>query len=437
MNTINNDMIFEILKFLPIEALLNMAINHWFLNFTRNTIWPCIKSSNSTNIQNILKNYIFTSYYLNNVDDDHLSLIKNNTKIIDNCISIINCNIINGSHQLKFFCRVDLSECLNLSDQCLKYLNECEIVNLSFCNNITDVGISFLKNCKKISLKGCEKITDKGISKLVNCHTLNLSKCKNITDKGISNLRNCHTLILSDCIQLTDNGIKELHKCQELYLNNVNVTDDCLKILNCRILSLMKCDKITDVGMKYGKKYDMLNITFCDNITDEGIKNLNCKSIKLGNDNITDEGIKNLKNCEDVNLIWCISITDVGVAQLNCKNLKIYACPSVRFSNISEFKCRRLNVCGCPFMDDEKLRNFKGLELVDISKCNITDAGISHIENCKEVIMLHCFGITSQAILNLKCNKIVICECINLKINASHIICVSRNKCFQHNMMNY
>lgn len=415
MNTINNDIIFEILKFLPIDALLNMAVNHRFLKFTRNTTWPqTFKSKNLTKIKKILKYYSFKSYNFSetygdlcDIDDNHLHLLKNNTKMVRNFINLHNSKIINGSPKLKYFNQVDLSRCTNLSNECFENLSECEFVNLNYCHNITNENIYHLRNC----------------------HKINLQSCKQITDVGVAQLRNCSVLNLLYCNQITVNGIKELHKCKELFLGSPNISNDCLKFLNCDKLSLFDCPKITNEGMKYGKKYASLKLMWCDNITDEGIKYINSKSLYFYKINVTDEGLKNLNGCENINLSCCVSITDMGIIELDCKYLQIYDCPKISFSKISEYKFKHLNVSKWRYISDEKLQNFRGLETVNISECNVTDEGILHLKKCKKVIMVNCFNITRRGILNLECNTIIICECMNLNVNASNVVCVSKQKC--------
>ena len=314
---------------------------------------------------------------------------------------------------------------------------------------MTNSCLEFLGECEWINLKNCHNITDKGIGYLRNCHTLNLEGCQKITDVGLTKLGNCNVLYLSNCSGITDNGIKELCKCKELSFDSLDISNNCLKNLNCNKLSLFNCSKITDEGVKYGKNYKVLKLMYCDNITNEGIKNINCESLYLSNINVTDEGIKNinceslylsdinvtdkglknLKGCKKVSLFACDLITDAGISELDCNYLEIFCCRKLSFSKAHKYKFRQLKVSNWIRINDEILQNFRGLEMVNVSKCNITDEGIFHLKNCKKVILVECFKITRKAILNLKCDTIIICECMNLNIQSSNVICVSKHEC--------
>ena len=129
MEKIPQEIIIEILEYLPLQELLKMEqINKQFRKIIRENKW---------------KNLIV--YINKNMDD--VKLLKK---------FITNHNFIN----------YDFKDCEIITDKILKFLKKCHTLNLDGYNQITDHGLSYLTNCHTLKLYGCNKISQKLINEL-------------------------------------------------------------------------------------------------------------------------------------------------------------------------------------------------------------------------------------------------------------------------------
>lgn len=134
-------------------------------------------------------------------------------RITDESIKVISTSMTGLKH-------LNLSFCINVSDNCFKYINKMTQLNeliLRSCN-ITDTGIEYLNsnldNLTTLDLCFCESITDRTLQHIsvyiLNLKHLYLSHC-HITDVGISRLSktmfNLENLYLGQCHSITDNAI--------------------------------------------------------------------------------------------------------------------------------------------------------------------------------------------------------------------------------------
>lgn len=340
MNLINDDIIFEIFKFLPVSGILIMGeINKRFLKISRNRIWPIVFMSKNCEFTNkILSNYTFESYeFYHDIQD--LSIIKNNFKS-KGYVTAQDHKIIKGFHKFKFFDTINIPNC-DIPKSCFKYLTECKNVNIFNCESITDSEIIYLKNCHKINLDFCNNITDKGFKELKNCYSLKLT-CTKITDDAVKEL-NCDYLDLSYC-KITNDGIKNL-KCKKLILSGCIVTDDVIKNFIGDNLDMSRCNYVTDEGIE-SIKCTKLVIGAGSNLTFTNINKLQCVKLDVSFTSINDEHLKTFKDFKSLNITGCHYITDNGLIYLrNCEKLIMMHCPQITDLGIEILNCKKIIIC--------------------------------------------------------------------------------------------
>lgn len=137
-------------------------------------------------------------------------------RITDESIKVIAASMTSLRH-------LNLSFCINVSDNCFKYINKMPHLNeliMTSCN-ITDTGIEYLNsnldNLYTLDLCFCESITDRTLQHLsvyiLNLKRLYLSHCL-ITDAGLSRMSktmfNLEKLYLGQCHSITDASIIQL-----------------------------------------------------------------------------------------------------------------------------------------------------------------------------------------------------------------------------------
>lgn len=140
-------------------------------------------------------------------------ILQDCQRITDESIKIISTSMTSLKH-------LNLSFCINVSDNCFKYINKMPHLNeliLRSCN-ITDTGIEYLNsnldNLTTLDLCFCESITDRTLQHLcvyiLNLKHLYLSHC-HISDTGLSRISktlfNLENLYLGQCHSITDASI--------------------------------------------------------------------------------------------------------------------------------------------------------------------------------------------------------------------------------------
>lgn len=263
--------------------------------------------------------------------------------------------------EIKGLVRLNLSSCMQLTDQLLACLPKCKgltHLDLSWNEQLTDEGIKSLKEVKgltSLNLVGCKQITDealKSLREIKGLSTLRLKGSKNLTEKGLMSLKEVKGLThleLQGFDVLTDEvlkGFKELKFLASLSIGeSPKVTDEGLKSLQeCRGLThldLSDC-KLTDEGIKLLKELTSLtslDLSSCDGLTDEGLK-----SLRL------------LKGLQSLTLSWCEKLTDEGM-----KTLKAFT----RLTSLQLARCNLLTNEGI-----KSLKELKSLRSLDLSFCN-------------------------------------------------------------------
>uniref|UniRef100_A0A8D9AG51 F-box/LRR-repeat protein 14 n=1 Tax=Cacopsylla melanoneura TaxID=428564 RepID=A0A8D9AG51_9HEMI len=147
------------------------------------------------------------------------------TLILQDCQRITDEGIKVISQSMTSLRHLNLSFCINISDNCFKYINKMPQLNeliLRSCN-ITDTGIEYLNsnldNLTTLDLCFCESITDRTLQHItvyiLNLKHLYMSHC-HITDVGLSRLSktmfHLENLYLGQCHSITDASIIQLIK---------------------------------------------------------------------------------------------------------------------------------------------------------------------------------------------------------------------------------
>lgn len=214
----------------------------------------------------------------------------------------------------------------------------------------------------RINLRG-STITDDGLAVLATLQDLQSLELQgaNISDKGVAHLA-------------------KLGALAELGLNNTSITDAGLAHLkNNTVLESIQLNgtKITDVGLDHLKGLPITSIAIgATAVTDAGMETLrNFKLSELSiyrNQQITDAGMRHLSEQTTLETLMMrgVKVSGNGLAYL--KNLK----------NLKELNASLS-------MDDAsmpQLKNFTGLKRLHLySNPGITDAGIAHIRDLKQI----------------------------------------------------
>jgi hypothetical protein len=140
------------------------------------------------------------------------------------------------------------------------------VLDLSYCMSLTSEGLRYIRErCRQLVtlfLTGCIHLHDDEVVELVKCCTklsrIGLGYCRELTDIVLTTMADClwiEALYLNRCFKMTDNGICALAaQCSGLQALNVssckNLTDISLERL------LEGCPKLTH-----------LDVTYCPHLT--------------------------------------------------------------------------------------------------------------------------------------------------------------------------
>lgn len=151
------------------------------------------------------------------------------------------------------FQNIDLSWCINITENIMGYIRNCISVDLSFTNISS---LESLQKCERLDLS-YTSIKDTDLKYLANCHTLNISQCINITDKGILYLQNCKIISISGCHKITSIGIKHLKSLgTQIMYNNITLKEHINITSNENTYSFSKHDNSTN-------NHDLLDDVVC------------------------------------------------------------------------------------------------------------------------------------------------------------------------------
>ncbi|XP_062078076.1 EIN3-binding F-box protein 2-like [Humulus lupulus] len=303
--------------------------------------------------------------------------------------------------------------------------------------NITDFSIAVIghygKAITNLNLIGLQNVSEKGFSVIGNAQglqklvSLAITSCRGITDasleamgKGCVNLRQ---MCLRKCCFVSDNGLVAFAKVaaslESLQLEECNrVTQAGIvgALSNCgtklKSLTLVKCMGIKDITSEVSmpspcRSLRSLSIRNCPGFGSVSLAMVGSLCPQLqdvdlsGLYGITDAGILPLlENCEEglvkVNLSGCLNLSDEVVIAL----AKFHG-GTVESLNLDG--CRRITNASLAAIADDCLL----LRDLDLSKCAITDSGISALSNATQInlqvlSLSGCSEVTNKSAFCLK-----------------------------------
>lgn len=224
-----------------------------------------------------------------------------------------------------------------ISSENIHFLSNCTKCDLSNCISIDGEDLRYLLNCKALNLSlqttnpGCDKIRDQNISSLVNLTELNITCRSWIFDEGLQNLEQLKRLTINNCKILGNSfaSFKQLtylsyHRCAvveynhfgslssliSVDLSNSAISNDSLKYFShVKTVILNYCIGISGLGLSYLINVEQLYLVGCKQLVDNSIKQIYpfVKKISLrGCSKLTDESLEylskfpknvNVKNC--------------------------------------------------------------------------------------------------------------------------------------------
>ena len=229
---------------------------------------------------------------------------------------------------------LDISFCMNLSNEYLALLSNVKRINLSLRNIhysndlVTDDGLIHLVNVKEIDLSRRRNITDNGLSHLTQLKKLIINDCR-ITGSCFSNFSKLKTLSFKNCNLLQEDNLSELKSLTSIDLSNsLSVTNDVLsKLTHVKIVNISQCTGFSGLGLSYLESVEELYLDKCTQLIDRSLYNLS-SSIKvlslLGCSSITGEFLEYLPNSIiSINIHLCNQIKPIHVENFTSKNPKI------------------------------------------------------------------------------------------------------------------
>ena len=111
---------------------------------------------------------------------------------------------------LQYIQDVDLSHCVQMTDEHIKYIRGARVVIVDGCPLLTNKSLFYLRGVNYLNISHNKRITDKGLPYVKGVYLLVLNGCPQITDVGIRAVKGVQFLYLLDCHQITSNGLRAL-----------------------------------------------------------------------------------------------------------------------------------------------------------------------------------------------------------------------------------
>nr|GEW68771.1 glucan endo-1,3-beta-glucosidase 5-like [Tanacetum cinerariifolium] len=295
-------------------------------------------------------------------------------------------------------------------------------------------------NLQSISIKECPLIGDRGIATLCSSSSV-LTKVKlqalNITDLSLAVIgrygKAITSLALTSLPNMTPKGFWAMGNAKGLdSLTSLTVTwcygitDISLEAIGhgCRVLkhmTLKKCCFVSDKGLvsfiKAARYLESLQLEECNRITQHGILGtLSNQSSKLKSFSLVKcMGIKDLVQ-EPVDfsesLHEFLKTFKVGLVKVNLSNcINLTNKVVVTLAEIHGGSLEMLNLDGCKKISDESLaaiaENCLFLKDLDVSKCCVTDSGVSCLSNVghmnlRVLSLSGCSRVSNESVLSLE-----------------------------------
>ncbi|EFJ31715.1 hypothetical protein SELMODRAFT_87311 [Selaginella moellendorffii] len=302
-------------------------------------------------------------------------------------------------------------------------------LDLRCCNSLGDLELAAvcqLGSLRKLDLTGCYMISDAGLGCLAaGCKKLQvvvLKGCVGISDAGLCFLAsNCKELTTIDVsyTEITDDGVRCLSNLPSLRVLNLaacsNVGDAGLTRTSTSLLELdlSCCRSVTNVGISFLSKRSLqfLKLGFCSPVKKrsqitgqllEAVGKLTqIQTLKLAGCEIAGDGLRFVGSCclqlSDLSLSKCRGVTDSGMASIfhGCKNLrKLDLTCCLDLTEITAYNIARssaglvsLKIEACRILTENNIpllmERCSCLEELDVTDCNIDDAGLECIAKCK------------------------------------------------------
>lgn len=269
-------------------------------------------------------------------------------------------------------------------------------------------------------------ITDAGLEALSKIPTIaELAFPKNhITDAGLKHLPKLPKLWNLDLNgnQITDAGAAELAKCAglgDLGLDDTGITDAGLAHLsglNLHTLSINRT-QVTGAGLQHLRAMARLNVLWAGftKITDAGLEHLgnlkNLTHIDLRGTTVTDAGLQRLKGL-NIAEFWLLGtkISDAGLEQLKNMDVSWLGIGGTEITGAGLVHLKKkltiLRAENCKMTDAglEHLKDHKELWELGLANTKVTDAGLAHLRGLTKMRNLNLNGtaVTDASLENLK-----------------------------------
>ena len=276
MERLPKEIVIHILSFLNFKELISMErVNHFFEKMIKMESWNHLTvvmitylrnnflfEVNYRSIKKFLENHHFSCYDFSEcVVDDALLTSIHGCQFLDLSICQgLSYHVFNELANNNKFKSIALGG-LKIGSDALKAFKECDDISLAFCDRLTDMDIPKQMNCVKIDLSNCNnltdnclqsftkckfvylqysKFTDVGISALINCEALFIDGC-NVTGSAFSSLPKLRVVSATECHNLQDRYIKDLKHCKRINL------------LDCPLVSQNSVDELRQLGIRVFK----------------------------------------------------------------------------------------------------------------------------------------------------------------------------------------
>uniref|UniRef100_A0A6G6AD15 F-box and FNIp repeat-containing protein n=1 Tax=Borely moumouvirus TaxID=2712067 RepID=A0A6G6AD15_9VIRU len=380
-----------------------------------------------------LKNVVKINLSRSNINDEGIKYLIFNNAEVDNLIPQNNIKQINLSNT-------------NITNDSIKFLSEIPIIKINYCPHIDASCLEYLSTVKSLSIRLThDRNTNlcENLKHLKNIERLKLNTSF-LTGQHLKYLNNLKVLDAQNSrIEFKD--IDFLNKLEYLSMRFNDYLDhfDAIHFKNLRVLKLPHCQGINDNCLKNLGGLKKINIKRCLEITDSGLESLsNIPDVNIsGCLNITDKGLKSLKNVKKLNIRYCYGISNEGLKYLeNVEKIKIgyhdmYDITIIEYDHATDDEilyCDKVKNSS-QNISDLGLSYLNNITILKLKKCNsITDEGLLYFKNIKKLELKYCNNIKGKFMKNFKNTNIKI---FGNNIKREYLKAVPNIKCFKKNIL--
>lgn len=385
---------------------------------------------------------------------------------LSQCPSVSNAGLASIADNCPNLCSLTLESCKNIGNESLQAIaRNCpnlQSISIKDCPLIGDRGIATLLSSSSVLTKvklQALAITDLSLAVIgrygKSITNLSLTSLPNMTQKGFwamgnaKGLESLTSLTVISCYGVTDISLEAIgHGCQMLKHMTLKkccfVSDKGLDTFTkaahfLESLQLEECNRITQHGISgtlsnQSSKLKSFSLVKCMGIKDlvqepadfsesQSLRSLTIKNcIGFGNNNLRmlaklcphlhNLDLACLSGINDVGLFEILKTCKVGLVKVNlsdCINLTDKLV--VNLAKIHGGSLEMLNLDGCKKISDESLaaiaENCLFLKDLDVSKCCITDSGVSCLSkvghmNLRVLSLSGCSRVSNESVLSLE-----------------------------------